>query len=66
MIERRNPPIKILVIDEINNLDKINLQRVLDGLLVAGEKMDNIVLAGVADLSAVNTGGWKVWELSRT
>ena len=65
MIERRNPPIKILTIDEINNLDKENLQKVMSGLMVAGENMDNIILSGVADLSAVDTGGWKTWELSR-
>lgn len=63
IIERSNPPLKILAIDEINNLDKENLQKVIKGLDIAGRNMDNIILAGVADLTAIDLEGWKVWEL---
>ena len=64
MIERRNPPIKILALDNINDLDRDNLERVLNGLTAAGKAMDNIILSGVAEPEDAEQKGWKVWNLS--
>ncbi|MNW38775.1 Chromosome partition protein Smc [compost metagenome] len=62
LLERANPPLKVLAIDDINNLDKKNLQGVLNGLNALSHKIDNILIAGVVDL--VEADGWKVWNLS--
>ena len=65
MIERRNPPVKILALDNINDLDRENLERVLNGLTVAGASMDNIILSGVAEPEDAEQKGWKVWNLNK-
>ena len=65
MIERRNPPVKILAIDNINDLDRDNLNRVLNGLTYAGASMDNIILSGVAEPEDAEQKGWKVWNLHK-
>lgn len=65
MIERRNPPVKILAIDNINDLDRDNLNRVLNGLTYAGASMDNIILSGVAEPEDAEMKGWKVWNLHK-
>lgn len=63
IIERNNPPIKVLALDNINDLDSANLSRVLKGLMTAGAAMDNIILAGVVEPKAEDTNGWTVWNL---
>lgn len=63
MIERANPPVKLLAIDNINDLDSHNLSIVLHGLNTAGQGMDNIILSGVAEPSEEDTEGWTVWKL---
>ena len=65
IIERNNPPVKVLAIDNINDLDAGNLSRVLHGLMVAGDKMDNIILAGVVEPKEEDTHGWAVWDLTK-
>lgn len=65
MIERRNPPVKILALDNINDLDRDNLERVLNGLTAAGASMDNIILSGVAEPEDAEQKGWKVWNLDK-
>lgn len=62
LLERANPPLKVLALDDINNLDKKNLRGVLAGLNALSHKLDNILIAGVVDL--VEADGWKVWNLS--
>lgn len=64
IIERSNPPIKILAIDNINHLDKKNLQRVIEGLNEAGKNMDNIILAGTPELTEADAPNWTVWNLA--
>lgn len=63
MIEKANPPVKVLAIDNINDLDKHNLRLVIKGLNTIGDKMDNIILAGVVEPNEEDTEGWKVWNL---
>jgi len=62
IIERANPKIKILAIDDINHLDKKNLQLALDGISKIRDKMDNIILGGAVQ-SEFDAGEWKVWDL---
>ncbi len=65
MIERANPQVKVLAIDDLNDLDHINLPNVLNGLKALSHKLDNIIVAGVvkpSDLSKVE--GWRIWNLS--
>lgn len=61
IIEKNNPPIKVLALDNVNHLDKNNVNRVIKGLNVAGAAMDNIILAGVVEPE--ETEGWTVWNL---
>ena len=63
IIERINPPLKILAIDGIEVLDKSNMQRVLSGLITAGKDFDNIILLGLVDAGEYSFIGWKVWDL---
>lgn len=63
MIERANPPVKVLAIDNINDLDKYNLSLVMKGLNTIGENMDNIILAGVVEPTYEDSEGWCIWKL---
>ena len=63
IIERANPPIKVLAIDNINDLDRHNLSLVMKGLNTIGKKMDNIILAGVVEPTEEDCEGWSVWKL---
>lgn len=63
IIDRANPPVKLLAIDNINDLDSNNLKLILHGLNKAGSTMDNIILSGVAEPEEEDTEGWKVWRL---
>lgn len=65
LLERANPPIKVLAIDNVENLDEFNLPNVLRGLNALSHKLDNILVAGVireSDLADLE--GWKVWDLT--
>lgn len=57
-----NPPLKVLAIDNIENLDKGNSRRVLDGLAGLNGKLDNVLLAGVSEVPA-DVAGWNVINL---
>jgi DNA repair protein SbcC/Rad50 len=61
VLNRANPPLKVLAIDNIENLDKKNLMNVLDGLNKISDKVDNILLSGV--LAEVEAFGWNVINL---
>lgn len=63
IIERLNPPLKALVIDNSENLDRENLKRVLNGLTIAGESFDNIIFCGVFTLEQSEMPNWKIWDL---
>lgn len=62
ILERANPKLKVLAIDNIENLDRNNFENVLRGLDKLSTKLDNIILAGVIESFEVE--GWKVWNLS--
>lgn len=61
MIERANPPCKVLAIDDLEHLWGDNLTRVLTGLNKIADRLDNIILAAAADIGDVN--GWTVHRL---
>lgn len=63
ILERANPPLKVLALDNIENLDESNFRRVLEGLGKISDKLDNILLAGVVD--PVEVEGWTVTNLSQ-
>lgn len=63
IIERANPPIKVLTLDNINDLDRNNLSLIMRGLNTIGKNMDNIVLAGVVEPTEEDCEGWTVWRL---
>ncbi|OMD87781.1 MULTISPECIES: AAA family ATPase [Paenibacillus] len=62
LLERANPPLKVLALDDINNLDKKNLSGVLQGLNALSHKLDNILIAGVVEIEAAE--GWTIWDLT--
>jgi len=62
LLERANPPLKVLALDNIENLDNKNFRGLLNGLNGLAHKLDNILIAGVVD--EVDVDGWKVWNLS--
>jgi hypothetical protein len=65
LLERANPPVKVLAIDNIENLDEFNLPNVLNGLAALSHKVDNILVAGVIRGSElVGLEKWKVWDLT--
>lgn len=49
-LERSNPPLKVLAIDNIENLDRMNFRKALAGMDKLSSKIDNIILSGVVDL----------------
>jgi exonuclease SbcC len=49
-LERSNPPLKVLAIDNIENLDRVNFRKALAGMDKLSEKIDNIILSGVVDI----------------
>ncbi|MGG1598511.1 hypothetical protein [Paenibacillus naphthalenovorans] len=63
ILDRANPGCKVLAIDNIENLDKGNFQKVLKGLDVLCERLDNIILAGVIDVADIE--GWTVHQLGK-
>lgn len=63
IIERADPPVKVLAIDEINSLDADNQKRIIAGLGKIAAGLDNIILAGVADIKDEDAPGWKIWRI---
>jgi DNA repair exonuclease SbcCD ATPase subunit len=62
LLERANPSLKVLALDEIQNLDKTNFINVLNGLSALSHKLDNIIIAGVVDPMEIE--GWTFWDLT--
>jgi uncharacterized coiled-coil DUF342 family protein len=76
IIERANPKLKLLVMDNINHLDEQNLHLFIKGVSVIADKMDNTILSGVINLPSdkekraefmkfFSVQGWKVWDLGQ-
>lgn len=63
IIERANPPVKVLALDNVNDLDRVNLGIIMRGLNVIGKNMDNIILAGVVEPTEEDSEGWTIWRL---
>lgn len=61
LLERSNPPLKVLAIDNIENLDKKNFAYAIKGLDQLAPKLDNIIVAGVIDPPEIE--GWAIWNL---
>lgn len=63
IIDRAQPKLRALVMDNLNHLDSINFQLLIDGLSKVEGKLDNIILAGAIE-SAFTADGWNVYNLS--
>lgn len=63
MIEKADPPVKVLAIDDINNLDGDNQKKIISGVTKIAANMDNIIFAGVSDIKEVDAPGWKIWRI---
>ncbi|URZ15474.1 hypothetical protein [Clostridium felsineum] len=62
VIEKKSPKLKVLMIDNLNDLDSINLKNVLSGLKSLSSKFDNILIAGIVN-QKIDMDGLKVWDL---
>lgn len=65
LLKRANPPLKVLAIDNIENLDGDNFKRAVHGLSQIKDDLDNIILAGVISPEEDEIPGWQVWDLGR-
>ncbi|VBB05597.1 Hypothetical protein LUCI_0807 [Lucifera butyrica] len=63
VIDRAQPKLHVLVMDNLNHLDHKNFQMLIDGLSKIKDKLDNILLAGAIEFP-FTADGWKVWDLS--
>lgn len=63
VLDRAKPPIKVLALDNIENLDETNLRNVLHGLDKLSDKLDNILIAGVVDPHDIVPIGWTVHHI---
>lgn len=65
VIELRNPPLKAIMIDNIESIDAEHRQLFIDGLAKIGERMDNITLCGLEAVPEDRLPeGWKLWPLA--
>lgn len=63
IIDRAQPKLRILAMDNLNHLDKQNFQLLIDGLNGLTDKVDNIILAGAIEYD-FSADGWVVDNLS--
>lgn len=63
IIDRAQPKLRVLVMDNINHLDRINFKMLVDGLALVKHKLDNIILAGAIEFD-FKADGWTIWNLS--
>ena len=67
IIEKSNPKIKILILDNMENLDSENFTKVISGLSKLSLKLDNIIISGViTDYEVAESNGFRVWNLDET
>lgn len=64
IIDRAQPKLRILVMDNLNHLDKQNFQLLINGLDKLSDKVDNIILAGALEYE-FSAEGWHVDDLSK-
>lgn len=64
ILDRANPPLKVLAIDNVENLDRANFERVIAGLNQLADRLDNILIAGVIEAAEIE--GWTVHDLGQT
>jgi exonuclease SbcC len=64
IIDRAQPKLRLLVMDNLNHLDRVNFQMLINGLNQLTSKLDNIILAGAIEFP-FESEGWKVWNLSQ-
>ena len=64
ILDRAKPRVKILAIDNLNQLDSINLQLAIDGLGQLAGRVDNIILAGAVECD-FKADGWNVVSLGQ-
>lgn len=63
LLERSNPPLKVLSIDNIENLDRENFRKAIAGMDALAHKLDNIILSGVIEVEPEEVPGWNVCDL---
>ncbi|WP_141432443.1 hypothetical protein [Bacillus sp. 03113] len=63
IIDRAQPKLRILVMDNLNHLDKQNFQLLVDGLDKLAPNVDNIIIAGALEYE-FSSDGWEVTDLS--
>lgn len=70
IIEKVNPKLKVLIIDNIVNVDAFNLKNIIKGLDKMTSKLDNIILLGCLDSSVASSltknTDFKIWNLENT
>jgi exonuclease SbcC len=62
IMDRAQPKLRILVIDDMNHLDRVNFQLAVDGLAKVKDGLDNIILAGAIAFE-FTAPEWTVWDL---
>lgn len=60
-IEKADPKVKVLALDNAQDLDKHNLEKVLEGLKKIKHKFHNIIVAGVIDVPECEE--YTIWNL---
>jgi exonuclease SbcC len=63
IIDMAQPKARILVMDDLNHLDRKNFQLLINGLDKLSEKLDNIILAGAIEYDFI-ADGWGISNLS--
>lgn len=63
IIDKAQPKLRVLIMDNLNHLDKNNFQLLIDGLDQLTDKVDNIILAGALEYE-FSAEGWNVEDLS--
>lgn len=64
LIDIVNPNLKMLLIDNIENLDCENLNQFINALSKINHKLDNIILSGVIDEKNISSQ-FKIWDLDK-
>ncbi len=63
IIDRAQPKLRILAMDNLNHLDRRNFQMLVSGLTQIKDKLHNIILAGAIEFDFA-AEGWRVFDLS--
>lgn len=64
IIDKAQPKLRVLIMDNLNHLDKNNFQLLINGLDELTDKVDNIILAGALEYE-FSAEGWNVEDLSK-